>query len=71
MNTNMNVSFGDIYTVGTYMKKNTTRRMAFDVAENQVSRKTEDFEKMLDSTSVSGCSCCSSEDYTSTFDVSI
>ncbi len=67
----MNITLGDLSTANNYMKTNATKRMAFDVAENQVERKSDDFEKMLDSTSTSGCSCCGSDGYESTFDVSI
>ncbi len=69
----MNVTLGNLSTVGNYMKTNTTKNMALDVAQNYVDHRRDDFEKVLDSTSINGCSCCSDSayDYESTFDVSI
>ncbi len=61
-----------ITTVGTNMKNNTKKRMAFDVAQNQVERKTDDFRYMLRSTSVNNNSYYNdTTDYYSEFDVSV
>ncbi len=55
-------------TAGTTMKSNTKKRMAYEVAQNEVERKTDDFRYMLRSTSVNEPY---SSDYYSSFDVSV
>ncbi len=67
-----NISLGSVSTVNSYIQTNTKRKVAYNVADNYVDRRTDDFENLLKSTSTSGCSCCgSSDDIESTFDVRI
>ncbi len=57
-------------TASTTMKNNSKKRLAVDVAQNQVERKTDDFVYLLRSTSTSPYYNESSSDY-SEFDISV